>query len=111
MRISDWSSDVCASDLRHLPGGEVGEPVCASDRGSIGGLVKREPVGFDLGCESFTQSRWRMTKQQSGHRLCGQRIAPGLGGKSGGWGTRASLRVDVGGRRIIKKKQQERKCE
>src|SRR3546814_3551111 len=24
MRISDWSSDVCSSDLRHLPAGRLG---------------------------------------------------------------------------------------
>src|SRR3546814_14135151 len=28
MRISDWSSDVCSSDLRHRPGGRVRAVAC-----------------------------------------------------------------------------------
>src|SRR3546814_9150791 len=46
MRISDWSSDVCSSDLRllHLGGDEraalpVGQPV---DRANVGALVQPE---------------------------------------------------------------------
>src|SRR3546814_9828504 len=34
MRISDWSSDVCSSDLR-----QVGGRVAADDLGRIGGLI------------------------------------------------------------------------
>src|SRR3546814_4349694 len=53
MRISDWSSDVCSSDLRALPcpfahGDEVGcarravtQPVCAVDDEGMAGNVRR----------------------------------------------------------------------
>src|SRR3546814_13534024 len=85
MRISDWSSDVCSSDLpaarslglRHrLPG-----------EGRAGGLQARPRDG-------------RLTDRD------GKPIRAGLTGdrKSVVEGKSVSVRVDLGGRRIIQKK-------
>src|SRR3546814_13283447 len=76
MRISDWSSDVCSSDLRRHASGMPG------------GLRR-------------------------GRRTLGHCAAPRPGGhpafhgdrKSVVWGKSVSVRVDLGGRRIIKKKR------
>src|SRR3546814_15296106 len=39
MRISDWSSDVCSSDLIIERSRRAGERSCAADRGEIGRLT------------------------------------------------------------------------
>src|SRR3546814_16738542 len=100
MRISDWSSDVCSSDLggsllqtgvREIAKVLKGEfrmtcnqnlviaNVAARDRGEIDKLVEK------YGLDGY--------KQQSGDR------------KSVVEGKSVSVRVDLGGRRIIKKKK------
>src|SRR3546814_11065773 len=92
MRISDWSSDVCSSDLfrppaqgrRYRP-----DPRRGGRRGRCGAqqqLLLRPPDGF---------------------RKAG---GPGRGGQAAGnrksvvEGKRVSVRIDLGVRRIIKKK-------
>src|SRR3546814_4358277 len=84
MRISDWSSDVCSSDLR----------AAAQRAAGHSGHV----VGGDVDVQ---------------HRLAlGGRLA-GAGRRNGGdgelkrvvSGKRVSVSVDLGGRRIIKKKK------
>src|SRR3546814_19516659 len=91
MRISDWSSDVCSSDLRPPP-----SPACAGPRlqgrrgpahaGDGGGLVARRH-----------------------HRQCHRAgllpDRPDRDRKSAVEGKRGSVRVDLGGRRTIKKKK------
>src|SRR3546814_5511478 len=39
MRISDWSSDVCSSDLDHRSAGAVGEPPSGAARTKDGALL------------------------------------------------------------------------
>src|SRR3546814_11733211 len=110
MRISDWSSDVCSSDLARILekmkktaedylGEKVTEAVitvpahfndsqrqATKDAGKIAGLdVKRiinEPTAAALA--------YGMDKEDR---------------KSGGEGKSVSVRVDIGGRRIIKNKK------
>src|SRR3546814_15682589 len=106
MRISDWSSDVCSSDLYHRPGRARGNP-----RESTGsdGLSGRRIV------TCLIQTRALHTHYGQSHILHGVDLeirpgeAVGLLGRTGkigraSWGKRVSVRVDLGGRRSIKKK-------
>src|SRR3546814_20836512 len=93
MRISDWSSDVCSSDL-------------AADVG--GGAVAGSPQ---------ERGRGRPPQDHPIHPLRHGRAGAGAGGgyfggagipagpdrKSVVWGKSVSVRVALGGRRIIKK--------
>src|SRR3546814_12977169 len=101
MRISDWSSDVCSSDL-------------SGRRPSLRqhGLLARGRVGIDVPPRSPLDkgparrlARGSLLKEEV--EEVGQfdrRLARDLDRKSVGWGKRVSVRVDLGGRRIIKKK-------
>src|SRR3546814_13714067 len=101
MRISDWSSDVCSSDLP--------PPLCRS-RESGGnfatrGLHDRRTAarGVCLSEESWLSGRKRRTRNAK----CRQRyrgFESLTDRKSVVWGKSVSVRVDLGGRRIIKKK-------
>src|SRR3546814_20504306 len=95
MRISDWSSDVCSSDLvdHGLMRGRAGTQSQLS-RGQMSGTTKK------------------FKKQKGGGARHGDYRAPiFVGGgrtdrKSVVKGKRVAVRVDIGGRRIIKKKKQ-----
>src|SRR3546814_1956489 len=84
MRISDWSSDVCSSDLHESVFREVGglEPESAAD-------VARDDAKLGFG-------NVEDVLRQFGARGMGDR-------KSVVYGKSVSVRVDLGGRRIIKK--------
>src|SRR3546814_15760769 len=67
LRMSDWSSDVCSSDLRvgdGLPGIQLGDHLpgliliggCAAKRGQESGRSEERPVGKV--CVSTCRSRW-----------------------------------------------------
>src|SRR3546814_11115755 len=95
MRISDWSSDVCSSDLDACLAARDDRRV--RDRQTQRVAEQRgdgEPVG-----------------DRADHGGFGERgdVAPGrMAGfeadrKSVAWGKSVSVRVDLGGRRIIKK--------
>src|SRR3546814_18539196 len=80
MRISDWSSDVCSSDLHVDPGSPNYGQAMEQQHGTFG----------------MTSARTlRLAKSSE----CGSRSEERRVGKS------VSVRVDLGGRRIIKKKQ------
>src|SRR3546814_20221007 len=106
MRISDWSSDVCSSDLpkefasipRICPGYGLitrNPEVVGSGEGD---LVKRSPeptiIGIRRVCHPEISSPLPASRYR---RRSGDR-------KSVVSGKRVSVRVDLGGRRIIKKK-------
>src|SRR3546814_11610660 len=78
VRISDWSSDVCSSGLP----GDAGVP----------------------GAACLRQRRARRTRAGAVRRRAGAEA--GRDRKSVVWGKRVSVRVDLGGRRIIKKKKE-----
>src|SRR3546814_20815132 len=102
MRISDWSSDVCSSDLQNAGGRKAGEIVDMA----VGMVVEQSVTqpqqpfdaqivgkpGLDL---PFRHAGIAIGVEQA---LFGDR-------KSGGEGKSVSVRVDLGGRRIIKKKK------
>src|SRR3546814_15765820 len=97
MRISDWSSDVCSSDLT------------ITDRDTTDHHGHDYFVGTML-CASTTSISWRCSSS-AGPR------SPARAGdgsepvfdledrKSVGWGKCVSVRVDSGGSRIFKKKK------
>src|SRR3546814_12282533 len=82
MRISDWSSDVCSSDLHRNAGAdrdERGDPVVDDHRPGDADVIFAVAL------------------------LEGPRHQREIGRAS--WGKSVSVRVDLGGRRIIKKKK------
>src|SRR3546814_19916451 len=91
MRISDWSSDVCSSDLplrltpvririRQRPRDPAAVPFLAAHRACMAA-----DAGVEIDHQPELDLRWRDRKSV-------------VSGKS------VSVRVDLGGRRIIKKK-------
>src|SRR3546814_18735963 len=93
MRISDWSSDVCSSDLVRRWPGAPGQPVAAA--GDAGGAGR--PVG------GGQHGLWRPRQT-----LCaGDLRRAFLRGarKSVVSGKSVSVRVYLGGRRILKQKR------
>src|SRR3546814_12193808 len=92
MRISDWSSDVCSSDLWGLQ-----EPSEAPRAAwcQVGWMIRL---------------RRRPPRREARHRpaamvaATGETEAPGPDRKSVVSGKSVSVRVDIGGSRIIKKK-------
>src|SRR3546814_14496354 len=83
MRISDWSSDVCSSDLPRLV---LGQPA-GGQRRHDGALVG--VIAIDRG---------------AGEAGLGGDILDAADRKSVVWGKSVSVRVDLGGRWIIQKK-------
>src|SRR3546814_15614864 len=111
MRISDWSSDVCSSDLgrdqdrRPLAGAQVAEAreqVADHDDLLLDGGARR---GQD-------QDRDRPPLLGEVGGADADADAEGAAGeedrKSVVWGKSVSVRVDLGGRRIIKKKKKKK---
>src|SRR3546814_19128608 len=107
MRISDWSSDVCSSDLRGritflslcLKGSRYQAPWGAA---SPNGPLRRRVFGMDVPAggtdagRTFTPSS-RVNSPVSSNALIDRKSV--VAGKS------VSVRVDLGGRRIVKKKK------
>src|SRR3546814_20572163 len=99
MRISDWSSDVCSSDLNEVR--DLGQRADGA-LAVLGGVADVLDVGADDRREPRGQGvdhRARIVDAQGGLRHVGDRKSV-VSGKS------VSVRVDLGGRRIIKKKKQ-----
>src|SRR3546814_13042030 len=101
MRISDWSSDVCSSDLTDGTDRRLG-PV--HPRTSVGPYRERGITGI-----ARAQSR-HVLVEPLGHGALEVVVAgPGVqrpDRKSVVWGKSVAVRVDLGGRRIMKKKKQ-----
>src|SRR3546814_15601488 len=92
MRISDWSSDVCSSDLSSP------RQARPADLAVIGAVAKVQHLALQIAAGVAATVA----------DVIGQPPAGKLGHrkdrKSGASGKRVSVRVDLGGRRIIKKK-------
>src|SRR3546814_11184812 len=106
MRISDWSSDVCSSDLdsyakRQSPRKRAFRVCPAPLQAHLreGRRAGRNPQARVLReADPGAQVQGRRRREASG--------APHLDRKSVVEGKSVSVRVDLGGRRIIKKKKQ-----
>src|SRR3546814_11066530 len=97
MRISDWSSDVCSSDLQKLV--EKLKQRTGEKTSSLQALgrIERDSV---KGRSARHTERWdRLRDEQRADREKRKEDR-----KSVVWGKSVSVRVDLGGRRIIKKK-------
>src|SRR3546814_11034060 len=124
MRISDWSSDVCSSDLSHshrlrLPDG-AGALAGGARCGAVSAVLHPGPDDLPLGQHGIRRRLVDPGRAQQSQplaaaglppedRVAGQRGAAAPAGrvdrKSVVWGKSVSVRVDLGGRRIIKKKK------
>src|SRR3546814_19240310 len=95
MRISDWSSDVCSSDL---PAAREAEGMRAGQQRKAGRAAGKLLFPYrylvrDHGAGERDDQRGRLVREFFRDR---KRVVSGK---------RVSVRVDLGGRRIIKKKQ------
>src|SRR3546814_11998935 len=102
MRISDWSSDVCSSDLNDHP--ELMPILTAAfeERLAVGDI---EIGGIKFARQDF--ARHAVALDIGEMRLGAAEPLPGKRAdrKSVGEGKRVSGRVDLGGRRILQKKK------
>src|SRR3546814_12898304 len=98
MRISDWSSDVCSSDLaRRQP---FGEKLTQQIAGPFVGPDQRRDVEHEA-----RRARVEVKPRRGFIHAVRQKADR----KSVVEGTSVSVRVDLGGRRIIKKKHKTNK--
>src|SRR3546814_14828171 len=114
MRISDWSSDVCSSDLFAIVFVLIVAPsyltplmIVRSFGDEVWKLVVNElafSVGMMLG--GILIAVWGGTKNRVVMIVIASFVfgvlSIGLDRQSVGWGKSVSVRVDLGGRRIIK---------
>src|SRR3546814_12943404 len=107
MRISDWSSDVCSSDLQSLIEKKwPGKLVFRKKLRHIDGLTYQE-VPQQRRCSFYYDNDLALdeVKKVADQYNCDVLLSAGKDRKSVVWGKRVSVRVDLGGRRIIKKKK------
>src|SRR3546814_19080470 len=111
MRIRDWSSDVCSSDLELALGADLagharhlaGEAVELVDH-DVDGVLEFENLALDVDGDLFRQV-------SRGNRGCDFGDVADLPGQVRGdrtsvvSGKSVSVRLDLGGRRLIKKKK------
>src|SRR3546814_20892617 len=103
MRISDWSSDVCSYDLNVVC-------LCCVFWGDGFRTVKSLRQSSQKACSHGCKLQIRLfpndavQAQTKSHPLCARTCTSKLDRKSVVSGKRGSVRVDLGGRRIIKKK-------
>src|SRR3546814_18906694 len=110
MRISDWSSDVCSSDLGIAEQGDVARIVELGYIAQIGCWCVRATQQIVRHVPTFVGFSERMT--DGAHASCGlclvHEIAPAdtfLDRKSVGSGKSVSVRVDLGGCSLIQIKK------
>src|SRR3546814_12211655 len=106
MRISDWSSDVCSSDLLDVAVADDPERAVA-DKLIVGENLLGEATHhrFEGDEPDFVAGKLDEARQRGRqHQKLADQFAAPLDRKSVGEGKSVSDRVDLGGRRIIKKK-------
>src|SRR3546814_20039572 len=113
MRISDWSSDVCSSDLLDAAGDEdVTDTGLDAADGGVDRRHRRPAEAVDgwpdTACGRPASSAALRALLKPCPRVC---ITPPqiTDRKSDGCGKRVSVCVDRGGRRLIQKKQPEKR--
>src|SRR3546814_19889172 len=97
MRISDWSSDVCSSDL--WPDKEGAGMMSSMHKNTVAFAVLLASAG--------TVAAALKTSGPANPLPAAVQSAPAADRKSVVSGKRVSVRVDLGGRRILKKKKKE----
>src|SRR3546814_13987574 len=109
MRISDWSSDVCSSDLAGHQRVERFSDRASGDvavrQGPMVGFVLEGPVAVELHFLEEVGGRTGLRVVAVGLvERDGHARSPCRDRKSGVWAKSVSVRVDLVGRRYIKKK-------
>src|SRR3546814_13348984 len=106
MRISDWSSDVCSSDLG---GYHLGWPAQSSSwyESMVALKISIFPDGVVKGCFSGSLLKSLSMTTGVGFLSC----CKSTRSEERRVGKECAVRVDLGGRRIIKKKIQQRRIE
>src|SRR3546814_12977964 len=94
MRISDWSSDVCSSDLESAVGQAILRPPGVRSPAELRG----GGAAAGLPGQASHRAGVRLLSAPAGIEAPADR-------KSVVWGKSVSVRVDLGGRRIHKKKK------
>src|SRR3546814_14494313 len=111
MRISDWSSDVCSSDLAWIQEARSSHDGIILNAGAyshtsiaiLDALTTAELPLIEVHLTNiFRREAFRHHSYVS---LVANGVICGLDRKSVGEGKSVSVRVDIGGRRLIKKKQ------
>src|SRR3546814_14103430 len=106
MRISDWSSDVCSSDLQRRSEVEVGVQFEDIGLGAIAGIAER---GDFAQVARLRHAAIGIFGIEQADIIAVGIAAERIDRKSVVQGKRLSVRVDIGGRRCIKKKNTYRK--
>src|SRR3546814_20617822 len=102
MRISDWSSDVCSSDLDYLRRARLGHKMqrVISERPTLTEDAWRK-ASYDV----ETDALLAIIRTDHGRGRGARGSIPEGDRKSVVWGKSVSVRVDLGGRGSINKKQ------
>src|SRR3546814_18584763 len=101
MRISDWSSDVCSSDLA------TAQLAVEREERRAGGFAVVDPEAAaqlrrgDAAVRGFERAAGQHQRAVDAQRVVGGRADR----KSVVWGKSLAVRVDLGGRRFLKKKK------
>src|SRR3546814_12158897 len=108
MRISDWSSDVCSSDLEavHVTRLALGQGLVGTIAEDVDVLNLAELAIFD---RRNLYDPAVVEEAGLAYYGIGRGRSLQVDRKSVVWGKSVSVRVDLGGRRIIKKKKIERR--
>src|SRR3546814_15780170 len=106
MRISDWSSDVCSSDLLNAGSGTASphrKPRAEAGKLGCGGRIDRRGARLGLlrlpATVGYARNFRRVDRQPDGARTDRKSVVSGKG---------VSVSVDTGGRRSIKKKKKQK---
>src|SRR3546814_14792823 len=120
MRISDWSSDVCSSDLPHVGGRGDDDARIAQVDGALRrvrvlifdhlshravGVGEDAAIGGGIGGAKAEHRDPRPRYERAAQPAHRGRAQHRADRKSVGEGKRVSGRVDLGGRRLLKKKK------
>src|SRR3546814_17963299 len=106
MRISDWSSDVCSSDLGAIPYPGDDNEADADRAGEEQPLGTQEHAGGHRRHQDPEPPTPAGFLHEAHPGEDGQASAGGAGDrKSVGYGKSVAVRVDLGGRRSLKKKK------
>src|SRR3546814_19089304 len=113
MRISDWSSDVCSSDLGRIQKNGaplLDDPVFAARLARVEIALENLRI-MHLRILANVQAGGAPGAESSMLKIVGTELRQGLAAldrKSVVEGKRGSVRVDLGGRRILKKKKKQK---
>src|SRR3546814_15547094 len=106
LRISDWSTDVCSSDLAVVVGSQCADqPSCRVTRLSASLVESKLPGSLPRASGGCRQPTKPMPKEKAAQKSAA--ICISIERTSVEKGKSVSVRVDSGGRRIIKKKNKQ----